>query len=474
MARQRKAQKLSSDHVRGDPGAVHVLIHYGNVECPQTRELSFVVGKLQQSLGPQLAYIFRYANYGPEQDPALATVLMEAAAAYGIFWETHDYLMEHVVDEDGSGFKGWLEGKGLSFEKLLSAESRQRIRQKLEKDRESARQDGVVAAPALFVNGERYEGPYEFDSIASKLSGPRSRASATKESVNTRAQRSSTKDHGNDRLLQHWQIIDQLKRHSSGEIAIDELNGLFEIARQAESEELEETAAGLLADLHPFYSNRHPEFAQRVREFLLRGVRNRRRVFANPSCRLFLTMHLKDEKLRGIAWGSVEELVDVVDCFSEADVGGKWTQERQKRVRDLVLGAAESFIARGEYDLARKVIAAIPVSPSVINGRYVEVKCRLEDQKRPSGRLNIRYLLVSNVVALLLAVSCLAMSPPAMSIVVGDAQLSSARSDSSPAPVKAELARSFLSVVGFLSLCIALGISCASLVLLHREQAPHH
>src|SRR5881398_4265297 len=89
------------DHVRGSP-AGHLIIEYGDYECPYSRQAFHAIERVEQQLGGNMRFAFRHFPLTTIHPHALAAAAAaEAAALQGRFWDMHELLFhrQHALDD---------------------------------------------------------------------------------------------------------------------------------------------------------------------------------------------------------------------------------------------------------------------------------------------------------------------------------------------------------------------------------------
>jgi len=171
------------DHVLGGAGReAATLLIYGDYLCPYCRRLRHVIDRLCHAMGDRLAYVFRhFPNERAHPGAEFASRAAEAAARQGRFWEMHDALYErqpplteaHVVEE--------ARGIGLDMERFSRDVADDGVRARVEEDLADGRRNGVTGTPTIFIDGQRYDGAWDFYSMLEALERP----------VGTRVQRTA-------------------------------------------------------------------------------------------------------------------------------------------------------------------------------------------------------------------------------------------------------------------------------------------
>ncbi len=173
--RLRRPIDLARDHVRGTGKArdgVSVLI-YGDYLCPYCRRLRGVLARLRQALGERMAYVFRhFPNEHAHPGAGFASEASEAAGRQGKFWDMHDALYarepplsrEHVLEAARS--------IGLDMDRFDRDLADPSLRRPIDEDLADGRKNGVTATPTIFIDGQRYDGAWDFYSMLEAIERP--------------------------------------------------------------------------------------------------------------------------------------------------------------------------------------------------------------------------------------------------------------------------------------------------------------
>ena len=151
------------DHSDGPDDATHVLLMYGDYECPYTRAAHLAMRALQQQQAragtASFRYVFRHFPLREIHPHAQAAAeAAEAALAQGRFWAMHDRLFAHqraLGDED---LRRHAEAVGLDvarFERELATCAHAA---RVQRDVQRALADGARGTPTLLIDGAPYHG----------------------------------------------------------------------------------------------------------------------------------------------------------------------------------------------------------------------------------------------------------------------------------------------------------------------------
>ena len=158
------------DHQQGPASAPITLVEYGDYQCPYCGAAYPVVKRLQKKIGKNLRFVFR--NFPLTQAHPYAMVAAEAAEAadlQGKFWEMHDLLFEQQQSLSPDVIPDLAKKIGLDVEKFGSAIKGGTISKRIKEDRQSGIRSGVNGTPTFYINGVRYDGPPDYDSLLATL-----------------------------------------------------------------------------------------------------------------------------------------------------------------------------------------------------------------------------------------------------------------------------------------------------------------
>lgn len=154
------------DHIQGSLNAPCILVEYGDYQCPSCGAAQVVIKRLQARFGNQLSFVFRnfpLREIHPWAAPAAE--LAEWAGSQGKFWEMHDLLFANQDNLSEATFHVLREEVSLTGLKMHQAESDGSTRKKIDSDFAGGIRSGVNGTPTFFLNGQRYDGSADFDSL---------------------------------------------------------------------------------------------------------------------------------------------------------------------------------------------------------------------------------------------------------------------------------------------------------------------
>jgi protein-disulfide isomerase len=158
------------DHVRG-PAVAHVILEYGDYECPYSRRAYREIERVEQELGGNLRFAFRHFPLTEIHPHALAAArAAEAAARQGRFWEMHEVLYRRQRALDDPDLRNYASELGLERADFDSDFEGEAVLERIRRDVRSGTASGeVLGTPTLFIDGVLHRGGYDAAALLSAL-----------------------------------------------------------------------------------------------------------------------------------------------------------------------------------------------------------------------------------------------------------------------------------------------------------------
>ena len=155
-----------NDWSQGPENAPVTIVEYGDFECPHCAEMEPVVHELRQLAGTNLRVVFRHFPLTSSHPHAeLAAEAAEAAGAQGAFWPMHDVLLRNQQALSPSDLVGYAAGLGLDARQVATDLENRTYQAAVQEDFMSGVRSGVGGTPTFYLNGGRYDGAYDLDSL---------------------------------------------------------------------------------------------------------------------------------------------------------------------------------------------------------------------------------------------------------------------------------------------------------------------
>ncbi|RBP44263.1 sodium/proton antiporter (NhaA family) [Roseimicrobium gellanilyticum] len=160
------------DHILGNPDAELTLVEYGNYTRRSCHLAHEVVADLRDRFGERLRYVFRHRPAGDSGIAKRAAELAEYAyLTTGEFWPVHDALMKGGHAFTSGDFERLARDFNLPPPQGEHAATLETAKVRVKEDVESAHRSGVVMTPTFFINGRRYEGTWDENTLADAMLG---------------------------------------------------------------------------------------------------------------------------------------------------------------------------------------------------------------------------------------------------------------------------------------------------------------
>jgi protein-disulfide isomerase len=161
------------DHSDGPTDAATTLVVYGDYECPYTRQVNQAIRRIQAVGGEPFRFVFRHF---PLREIHLhaqhAAEVAEIAHDAGQFWAMHELLFRNqraLEDDDLVQYAAQL---GLAEAGVRQALRTRATAGRIAEDVRSGQASNVRGTPALFINGLRYRGKRDTNTLDAALRLP--------------------------------------------------------------------------------------------------------------------------------------------------------------------------------------------------------------------------------------------------------------------------------------------------------------
>ncbi len=158
------------DHVLGPADARITLVEYGSYACPYCRAANDSIAAIRDRFGERMRYVFRQRPL-TDNDIARRAAELAEQADRDRFWKVHIALMtrsEALTEDDLVAVAGELGGaRGPQDAEEIARRAKARV----DADEASARASGVMITPTFFINGRRYDGPWDESALSDAMLG---------------------------------------------------------------------------------------------------------------------------------------------------------------------------------------------------------------------------------------------------------------------------------------------------------------
>jgi len=151
-----------ADHARGSPVG-HLIIEYGDYECPYSRQAFHAIEQVERQLGGNMRFAFRHFPLTSIHPHALAAAAAaEAAALQGRFWDMHELLFHRQKALEDGDLRAYAAQLGLDVPTFDRDRASIAVLERIRRDVDSGLASGqVVGTPTLFIDGVVHSGGYD-------------------------------------------------------------------------------------------------------------------------------------------------------------------------------------------------------------------------------------------------------------------------------------------------------------------------
>ena len=162
----------SRDRVVGAERAQITLVEYGSYDCPHCRAANERISEVRNQLGERVRYVFRHRPISNSEIARRAADLVEQAETPDAFWNAHVTLMTRSRTLTEDDLRAVAEELRLADRPpALAAAAAQDAARRVDADVASAHSSGVRFTPTFFINGMRYDGPWDEVSFTDAMLG---------------------------------------------------------------------------------------------------------------------------------------------------------------------------------------------------------------------------------------------------------------------------------------------------------------
>ena len=160
----------SVDHIRGARRG-HVLLVYGDYECPYTRAAYRHIQRVERAIGDRFRFAYRHFPLIQLHPHALAAAAAaEAAAVQDRFWEMHEVLFGRQDALEDADLARYASGLGLDVARFEADRASAGILERVGLDVDKGLASGEVrGTPTLFIDGRLQRGGYDAPELLKAL-----------------------------------------------------------------------------------------------------------------------------------------------------------------------------------------------------------------------------------------------------------------------------------------------------------------
>ena len=160
------------DHILGPADAPITLVEYGSYACPYCRAANERIAEVRDQFGDRMRYVFRHRPLIGVELARRSAELVERAPDPKRFWDEHVKLMTRSETLTEDDLEAVARDLGVPADcgppddpAVIRAKAR------VDADEASAAASGATVTPTFFINGRRYDGPWDESALADAMLG---------------------------------------------------------------------------------------------------------------------------------------------------------------------------------------------------------------------------------------------------------------------------------------------------------------
>jgi Na+:H+ antiporter, NhaA family len=160
------------DHILGPADAPITLVEYGSYACPYCRAANERIAEVRDQFGDRMRYVFRHRPLVGVELARRAAELVERARDPNRFWDEHVKLMTRSETLTEDDLVSVARDLGVPADCGPPGDPAAiRAKARVDADEASAAASGATVTPTFFINGRRYDGPWDESALADAMLG---------------------------------------------------------------------------------------------------------------------------------------------------------------------------------------------------------------------------------------------------------------------------------------------------------------
>lgn len=155
----------------GPADARITIVEFSDFQCPYCALAAPKALEVLKQFPKDVRVVFKQFPLQMHSNAALAAEASLAAHAQGKFWPLHDRLFGDFRMISREKILVWAKESGLDMKRFEADLQAGKYRAVVQRDAQEGAQAGVMGTPTFFINGQRYNGPFEVAVLKQLLDG---------------------------------------------------------------------------------------------------------------------------------------------------------------------------------------------------------------------------------------------------------------------------------------------------------------
>lgn len=149
----------------GPADARITIVEYSDFQCPYCAMSAPKAMALATQYPRDVRLVFKQFPLDFHSNAQRAAEASLAANAQGKFWPLHDKMFANYRQLTPENILRWAAESGLDMAKFKAELQSEKYRSVVEKETKEGMAAGVMGTPTFFINGKRYNGPFELEAL---------------------------------------------------------------------------------------------------------------------------------------------------------------------------------------------------------------------------------------------------------------------------------------------------------------------
>jgi protein-disulfide isomerase len=150
---------------RGPESARITIVEFSDFQCPYCAMAAPKALAIAAQYPKDVKLVFKQFPLDFHSNAYAAAEASVAAHAQGKFWPLHDKLFANFRQISPENILRWAEEAGLDMKKFRADLSSGKYRTVVDREMKEGEAAGVMGTPTFFINGKRYNGPFELEAL---------------------------------------------------------------------------------------------------------------------------------------------------------------------------------------------------------------------------------------------------------------------------------------------------------------------
>ena len=150
---------------RGPANAPITIVEFSDFQCPYCAAAVPQIDALLKDYPTQVKLIFKQFPLESHSHAAYAAAAALAAQKQGKFWQMHDAMFANRDNLTAQNILALAQNLGLDTKRFQSDLNSTEVRETITRDVQDGDTAGVQGTPTIFINGQRYNGPIEENTL---------------------------------------------------------------------------------------------------------------------------------------------------------------------------------------------------------------------------------------------------------------------------------------------------------------------